>query len=577
MKHKNSAKVASLALAACMLLSGCNGGKAANSAAGSAAQSGSTSSHAISASDGQLIAATSNKVPAAAATRKDTVIIGVNGMENTFNPLYNENSAVQYVINAMVSSLSQNDSEGNIIDGTAHLTISSDGLTYTYKLRDDKFSDGTPVTANDYINYFKVLYDKSYDGPDDPSTVPVVGKEDYTNGKTKDIAGIKALDDKTLQIKLTKVNSSAQYQLGSSEPISTKKYGSLIKQGDISGFKKLSMINYVGDGAYTLTSYKAGQAATLKANPNYYDGAPKIPNLIFKEVAQGSELQALATGDVDVEPDISCSPDNIQIGKTDKNINMWIQPALSYGFIAVNCKNPLFSDLKVREALLYAIDRKSLIKSVYGDYASVLNCNQTKISWLYTDKGQKTYDYNPEKAASLLKEAGWTKDSKGNLTKNGKQFSFMFTATKNNPVTDVLIPMMINAYQKLGIKMQAEYVDGPTMFNKHQKMTYDMVFMAWMLNADPDDSFIYKTGGAQNYSGFSNPAIDKDYQEGLSAKSKDAMKAAYTKVYQQINKDLPCFFVYQRDDCIGFSARLKNFKSSSYLGFENNLQNWQVG
>ncbi|QNK40054.1 ABC transporter substrate-binding protein [Caproicibacter fermentans] len=577
MKKRKITGFASFALAACLLLSSCNGGSTASKAANSAPASSASSGSAAVSKEGELIAATDpSKLPAVAAQRKDTLVIGINKLDNSFNWMYNENADVQYVLYAMNCTLSGNDEQGNIIDGTASVSVSSDGLTYTYKLKKDTFSDGTPVTANDYINCFKVLYDKSYDGPQDPSTVPVLGKEDYTNGKTKDIAGIKALDDKTLQIKLTKRNSSALYQLGSTIPISTKKYGDLIKQGDLSGFKKMDMINYVSDGPYILTSYKVGQSATLTANPNYFLGAPKIKTLIFKEVAEGSELQALTTGEVDVEPEVTCNADQIQMGKAAKFVNMWIQPTLGYGYVALNCQNPLFNDLKVRQALLYALDRKSLVKSVYGDYGSVLNCNQTKISWLYSDKGLNTYDCDPDKAASLLKEAGWTKDSSGKLMKDGKEFKFTFSCMKGNPVTDVLVPMMIDSYKKLGITMQSEYIDGPTMFKKHQKMNYDMEFMAWVLNADPNDSFIYKKGGAQNYSGFSDPEIDKAYDAGLAATTKEEMKTAYEKVYQLINKDLPCYFVYQRSDCIAYNTRVKHFKSSSYTGFWNNLQELEL-
>ncbi|MDD3261897.1 MAG: ABC transporter substrate-binding protein, partial [Oscillospiraceae bacterium] len=199
-----------------------------------------------------------------------------------------------------------------------------------------------------------------------------------------------------------------------------------------------------------------------------------------------------------------------------------------------------------------------------GDYANVHNINQTAESWLYTTEGINTYDYNLDKAASLLKEAGWTKDSSGNLTKNGKQFKFTFTATKGNAVTDVMIPAMISAYKKLGINMQAEYVDWPTLQTKFQKLTYDMSFMAWGMTADPDDSYIYKTGGSENYLGYSNKELDAAYEKALSTMDKTQRKAAYQKAYQIINTDLPNYIIYQRSDCIAYNTRFKTFKYSPY-------------
>lgn len=576
-KQEKLARITGLALAACVLLTSCSGGgkKAAASPAGSALIDASK----ISAdnSSGHLIAAADpSKLPAAAAARKNTLVIGVDKMNGVFNLLYTDSEEDAYVGYSISMALSDNDAKGEITDGMASVAASSDGLTYTYKLKPNKYSDGSPIKAEDYVNYFKVLFDKSYDGPGDPSAISIAGAKEYTSGKAKNIAGIKAPDDRTLQIKLNKPNSSAEYFLGGAFPISTKLYGKLIRQGNMSAFKNLSMINFVGNGPYILTDYKPGQTATLKANPYYYKGKPKIPNLIYKMVPEGEELQTVTTGQVDIEPEIHCSPDQIAIGKKAGFVNMWIQPALGYSYIAVNTKKPLFHDLKVRQALLYAFNRKAFLKSVSGDYATALNCNQTKISWVYSDKGLNPYPYNPAKAAELLKEDGWTKNSSGILTKNGKPFQFTFSAVKGLSTTDAMIPMMIDAYKKLGITMDAEYVDWPTLLKKDNSMKFDMLSMAWALTADPNDSPIYKTGGAQNYSGYSNPTIDKAYDEALAAQSREQIKAAYHKVYKLINENLPCLFLDQGSNCIAYNSRVKNFKTSPYCPIWDYISQYEL-
>ena len=569
-KNKKLMSAASLALAACMLLSACGGGKTGSQVTASGSASGSTSSTAAkSMTDIKTIKATdASKLPSAASARKNTLVIGCADLSGKFQQLYAE-SVDDWHVSWPISGapLMNNDDEGNLIDGTAKMDVSGDGLTYTFKLKyDDKYSDGSPVKAEDYVNFYKVLSDKSYDGPVNSLTsYNVVGAQDYHDGKAKDISGIKVVDSKTIQVKLSKANSSAQYELGGAYPISTAKYGSLIKQGDLKAFKAQSMINYVTNGSYTLTAYKQGQNATLKANSNYCEGAPKIPNIIIKVVAQGAEMQAVTTGEVDIDEEVSCNADQVAIGQNAKFVNMQIAPTLGYGWIGMDHKNPLFTDQKVRQALLYAIDRKGLVKAVYGDYGHVQNINQTAESWLYTTEGINTYDYDLTKAASLLKEAGWTKDSSGNLTKDGKQFKFTFSASKGNAVTDVMIPMMINAYKKLGITMQAEYVDWPTLQNKFDQKKYDMAFMAWGLTADPDDSYIYKTGGSQNWYNYSNKELDAAYDTALSTLDKTKRKAAYQKVYQIINNDLPNFIVYQRSDLIAYNTRFKTFKASPYV------------
>ena len=113
--------------------------------------------------------------------------------------------------------------------------------------------------------------------------------------------------------------------------------------------------------------------------------------------------------------------------------------------------------------------------------------------------------------------------------------------------------------------MEADYVDWPTLQNKFNTQNYDMAFMAWGLTPDPDDSYIYCTGGSQNWLNYSNPEVDKAYQEALSTTDKDARKADYHKVYQLLNTDLPNFIIYQRSDCIAYNTRLKTFQCSPYV------------
>ena len=557
MKHSKLAGIASLALAACMLLSACGG------------KTGTGSTSTGSSNFKEFKATDTSKLPAAAAARKDTLVIGTAELSGKFQQLYAE-SVDDYHVSYAISgaTLQNNDDKGDLIDGTASMKISDDGLTYTFTLKypNDKYSDGSPVKAADYVNYFKVACDSSFDGPvSSLDNYNVVGAAEYKKGTAKDISGITTPDDKTIVVKLSAANTSAQYALGGAYPISTAKYGSTIKQGDLSAFKALSMINYVTNGPYTLSEYKEGASATMKANPSYCEGAAKIPTIIIKVVAADAEMQAVTTGDVDIEEEATCNADNIALGKQAGFVNMSVQPTLGYGYVGLNENNELFKDVKVRQALMYALDRASVVKAVYGDYAHVQNINQTAESWLYTTQGINTYDYSLDKAASLLKDAGWTKDSSGNLMKNGKQFKFIFTAMKGNAVTDAMIPVMIASYKTLGIDMQAEYVDWPTLQKKVTSKSEDMFFMAWGLSADPDDSYIYMTGGSQNRLGYSNTELDNAYKTALSTTDKDKRKAAYQKVYQIINNDVPCYIVYQRSDLICYNSRLKTFKASPYV------------
>ena len=506
-------------------------------------------------------------LPETAAKRKDTLIAGVADFAGVFNPVYWEANEDMQVVSATNASLSVNDDKGEIVDGTASMSVSEDGKVYTYKLTKEKYNDGSDVKAEDYVNWYKVVSDPSYDGYQDISKVNVVGYEDYKNGSATEISGIKVVDESTIQITLEAANTSAPYVLGSAVPISTAKYGDLIKKGDLSKFKSLNMVDYVSNGAYVLKEYKEKTSATLEANPNFYLGEPKTKNLIFKVVATNAELQAVETGDVDIHDQVVCDDDHIEEAMSAGFINLKIQPTLGYGYVATNQKNEIFQDVKVRQALLHAIDRKSLNQAVYGQYAITLNIPQAPISWLYDDEGMETYDYDLEKAAELLKEAGWEKDG-DKLMKDGKQMKIVFSAMSGNVVTDTMIPLMIDAYGQLGIDFQAEYVDWPTLQSKSQNGTFDMLFMAWGLTADPDLTGTFasaEAGGTQNRTGYANPELDKMLAEALASTSQDEQKEKYKEIYKLINEELPLYPIYERCDLICYNTRVQNIEQSSYV------------
>lgn len=506
-------------------------------------------------------------LPETAAKRKDTLIAGVADFAGVFNPVYWEANEDMQVVSATNASLSVNDDKGEIVDGTASMSVSEDGKVYTYKLTKEKYNDGSNVKAEDYVNWYKVVADPSYDGYQDISKVNVVGYDDYKNGSATEISGIKVVDESTIEITLEAANTSAPYVLGSAVPISTAKYGDLIKKGDLSKFKSLNMVDYVSNGAYVLKEYKEKTSATLEANPNFYLGEPKTKNLIFKVVATNAELQAVETGDVDIHDQVVCDDDHIEEAMSAGFINLKIQPTLGYGYVATNQKNEIFQDVKVRQALLHAIDRKSLNQAVYGQYAITLNIPQAPISWLYDDEGMETYDYDLEKAAELLKEAGWEKDG-DKLMKDGKQMKIVFSAMSGNVVTDTMIPLMIDAYGQLGIDFQAEYVDWPTLQSKSQNGTFDMLFMAWGLTADPDLTGTFaspEAGGTQNRTGYANPELDKMLAEALASTSQDEQKEKYKEIYKLINEELPLYPIYERCDLICYNTRVQNIEQSSYV------------
>lgn len=515
-------------------------------------------------------AAHPEKLPTSAKNRKDTLVIGVTTPDGVLNPLYNESAYDMYIVESMFDALIDIDPQGNPIPGLSSWTISSDGLKYTFKIKDGvKFSDGTPVTADDVAFTFDVMCDPSYTGVQDPSVIGVKGWEAYQKGTAKSIEGLKVIDSKTIEFDLEKPNASAIYYLGFGI-LSKAYYGKDYKQGNTKGIEALHH-QPMGCGAFKLTNYKEGQEFDLVANDSYWKGAPKIKNVIYKAISEDNQLQQLFAGDIDIT-DPSVNPENINQIKDAGFITTQVFPTNGYGYIGMNFADPLFQDVKVRQALTYGLNRAQVVESVYHGYANVCNEPASTVGWTYNSNVDE-YKYDADKAKKLLDEAGWKVGSDGIREKDGKKLEIHFLASTPNSVNTQLVPIAEKCYSDIGVKFVAEQMEFNSVLDKIKKPGWQMYFMAWGLTADPDVSGILGTNGPQNRTHYSNKTVDDLCAKGLEETDKTKRKAIYQELWKTLNQDLPYIFMYQRRDMWAVSCRVKGIETTPFKDFTYSLWN----
>ncbi|MCR8641608.1 ABC transporter substrate-binding protein [Paenibacillus sp. N1-5-1-14] len=517
-----------------------------------------------------------SKNPANALARKDTMVIGLDAPEGVFSAIYGDSTYDQYVVNVIFDTLLAYKKDGTLEPKLAEsYEVSPDGLTYTFKLnKNAKFSDGSPVTADDVAFTFTTLHDKSYDGPADISVDHIKGGDAYRDGKATSIEGIKVVDANTIQFSTTQVVASGLYDFGTTSIMSKAYYGKDYKQGDLSPLKNLND-KPMGSGPYILSKYSAGQEVILKANPNYFLGAPKTPNLIFKVTDDSTRMQTVQAGETDTDM-ITVSKDNVESLVNSGFLDINIYPTNGYGFIDINHTKPKFKDKRVIQALTYGLDRKQIVDAVFQGFADVINIPQSKQSWAYTEEGINKYEFNLDKAKQLLDEAGWKVGADGIREKDGEKFVINFVATTPNSVNPALIPVATENYKALGIKFIAEQMDFNAMQAKRKAGNFDMTFLATGLGADPDASTMFKTNGSQNQGKYTNPKVDQLLAEGLKYVDLDKRKPVYQQLYKEINDDPPFIFMYQRRDMWPINHRLQGFDLSPYKNFTWSIAKAQI-
>lgn len=523
--------------------------------------------------EGYAKATDSSKNVSLATDRKDTLVIGINAPEGIFNPLYSESAYDIYIMESMFTGMIAPDEKGLPVEALAEsYKISEDGKTYSFKLRDGlKFDDGTPLTTEDVAFTFTAGCDKEYDGVVDfVNTTKIKGAKAYKEGTASTIEGIKVVDDKNIEFTLEEVNADAIYDF-TAQILSKAYYGKGYTQGHLNYIKDLHA-KPLGCGAYKFVENKPGQEVDLVANENYYLGKVKIPNLIYKVTSETTRIQMLQTGEIDMDM-VTVNKDNVGKLQEAGFLDLHVFPTNGYGYIGFNMKDEKFTDVKVRQALTYGLNRKEIVEAVYaGGYADVINVPQSKESWAYS-KPKNDYAFDKEKAGKLLDEAGWTIGSDGIREKDGKKLEIKFTASTPNDVNDAIIPVAQANYQEIGIKFEAEQMDFNAVREQVTSGKAQMFFMAWGLTPKIDNTGILGTGGAQNKTGYSNPELDALFLKGLQETDTEKRKAIYADVYELINKELPYIFMYQRRDMWAVNSRVKGFENqiTPYKNFTYSL------
>ncbi|MDY8022141.1 ABC transporter substrate-binding protein [Paenibacillus polymyxa] len=559
-----------------VLFAGCSGGaNEAQPQQGNADNKTEGNEGSAPVTEGVIKATDLTQNPPGATNRKDNIVVGMTSPKGVFNPLFWQTSYDLYVVRTVFDSFLQVKADGTYENSLADkVDVSSDGLKYTFHLKPGvKYSDGTPVTVKDYAFVLKVLHDPNYDGETDVLSFKIKGGKEYHDGKANDISGIKVIDDNTVEVTVTEATAYTKDFLGEQYFMPEAYYGKGFKKGNLDSIKALNN-KPIGSGQYVLKSFSPGQQVVFDANPNYFKGAPKVKSVIFKTTTEETNLSMLQTGETDID-NVTVTEDNVEELKSLGFLDVNIMPTNGYGYIAFNHKEKKFQDPKVRQALTIGLNRKEIVQGVYGPYANVINIPQSTEAWSYTDEGIEKYEFDTAKAKALLDEAGWKVGADGIREKDGEKLTINFSATADNPVVEALLPIMSNNYKELGIKLTSETLDFNAIMDKKDTGKFDMFFAAWGLTPDPDTT-TYITNGAQNDIGYSNKKVDELTLAGKHELDQEKRKLIYKQLYQELNKDLPAIFMYQRRDMWPVNGRVSGLEITPYKDFEFTLHNAQI-
>ncbi|WP_411267886.1 ABC transporter substrate-binding protein [Ewingella americana] len=525
--------------------------------------------------EGITPATDASQIPAAAKLRKDTVIAGISEPQGIFNPYFFVNGWDENVTNVIFARLIDLNSHGESVPGLAESwTVSPDGKTYTIKLHPNlTFSDGSPLTAEDVAFTLTVLYDPKYDGDTDISLAHIVGGDDYKAGKADSVSGLKVIDPQTLQVTTTEAGATTLQKIGG--PVLSKAYyGKGYSRGNLDYLRTLHG-KPLGNGPYVYEKYIPGQEIRFHANTHYYKGVPPTPRFIYRVTNPSTNFQLFQTGDTDYDA-FTSRPDDIEQLKLLGFANINLYGSSDYSKIEFNFRRPALQDVKVRQALIYGLDRQKLVDVVYQGYGTVANEPISPISWAFNAEGVNQYKYDAAQAKKLLDEAGWKVGSDGIREKDGKRLELTLLVSKK-VLNDALIPIAKENYRQIGVLLKPQVLDFNALMSQRKAGNYDLAsFSTSTLNDPHDGVWDFYSKEAATQGGYNNPQVDELIHQANAELDIEKRKPIYHKLYQVLANDPPVILLANRKILSASSARVTGFKPDIYNGLTGSLPDVKV-
>jgi oligopeptide transport system substrate-binding protein len=425
-----------------------------------------------------------------------------------------------HILRDLFSGLTMQDAKAEVIPGAAESwTVSPDGKTYTFKLRaDGKWSDGTPVTANDYVFSWRRLVDPATAAEYAYMLAPVVNAEVITKGEKKpDELGVKAIDDLTFEVTL---NAPTPYFL----EMLTHQAAYAVSKANVEKFGAdfVKPGNLVSNGAYMLAEFVPNDHVKVVKNPNFFDAANvKIDTVNFIPTEDRSTaMKRFEAGELDSNDDIPT--EQLADLKAKFGDQVRLGPYLGNYYYVFKFPKAPWDNAKLRHAVSMAIDRDYLAEKVWQNtmipaYSFVppgIGGYETKT----TDYAEMSQLDREDAAKKILTELGYGPDKPLKL-------EIRYNTSENHKNTAVAIQEQL---KPLGIEVSLLNTDTKTHYaHLENHGDFDVSRAGWIADYKDPENFLAlcKTGTGNNYAEYSN----KEYDDLMAAAAASADPAERMK------------------------------------------------
>ena len=390
--------------------------------------------------------------------------------------------------------------------------------TVTLNSKDYKWSDGQPVTIDDYIFAYQAIGNKDYTGVRyDDDYKNVVGMEEYHEGKADSVSGLEKVDDYTVKIHFKEMSPSMQLAGGSVCSYIMPKH--IFKDIPEKEWEKSDYVRgtkFVGLGQFKIESIIPGESVTLVPNEHYYKGVAKVDKVVMEVVSPDNIVSEMKAGNYDIATMPNSQYDSY---KDLTNVTLLSAEESAYEYIGFhlgkydeetgkNVTNPnaKMADVKLRQAMAYALDIDAAGQNLYNGLQHSSNSIIIPFFKDIYNKEQEGFTYNPEKAKQLLDEAGY-KDVDGDglrENKDGSKLQINFAARTRDEANESLVQQYLNWWKEIGLDVKlytGRTIELNSFYDKVQAddPEIDVFAAGWSTGYDPNPSGLFGESAKFNF------------------------------------------------------------------------------
>ncbi len=468
----------------------------------------------------------------------NTLVMIIESSPSNLDPRVGTDAQSERIGELIFDSLVHRDEHFNIVPWVAEKWEVPDPRTYIFHLHQGiHFHDGRPLTSRDV----KWTLDSVRDG-----SIITLKTTTY-----KLIDHVDTPDDSTVIIHLSEPDGTLLYNL------SDGAFG-IVPYGSNKQFNR----NPIGSGPFRFVSLDPDNQVILGRNDSYWGKHAQVERVRLAIVPDATtRALELRKGSADISPSGSLSADMIGTLRSERNLAIDQQPGTILSYLAFNLRDPILKDVRVRQALAYAIDRGAMLHYLFGDQGRLADSVLPPQHWAYSGDVAH-YPFDPEKANALLESAGYHRG------KDGTRFHLTMK-TSTEETTRLLAAVLQDQLRKVGIALDIRSFEFATFYADVVKGSFQLYSLRWIGGNEDPDIFYYAFHSSSfppkhaNRSYYVNPEMDRLIEAGRSSVDQEKRKQIYAQVQQILARDLPYINLWYFDNVVVHSTRVRNLHVSA--------------